>query len=295
MARSPAAEVDISPELIRRLLRAQHPELADLPLTLVAHGWDNAMYRLGEQLVVRLPRRQLAAALIENEQRWLPEIADRVDVAVPRPIYFGRPTVDFPWHWSIARWFDGAAASTLPIDKRGRLASPLATFLTQLHTAAPADAPVNNFRGIPLERRHRDVRSRLNSGIVPHADAVSRIWDDARTAPLWERPRVWLHGDLHPSNLLVDSNGDLAAVLDFGDITAGDPATDLAAAWLVFDPAGRDRFHSAVAEARDVSDATWRRARGWALVLATALVTTSDDSPSHRRMGEQIIDQLLLD
>jgi aminoglycoside phosphotransferase (APT) family kinase protein len=295
MAHTPAAEIEISPDLVRHLLRTQHPELADLTLALVANGWDNVIYRLGEDLVVRLPRRLIAAGLIENEQRWLPEIAQRVDVAVPRPLRVGLPSASFPWHWTISTWFNGKVASNIPVAERRSVAEPLAVFLTQLHTEAPADAPANDFRGVPLQRRHSDVQARLESGGVPHSDAIAAIWNDARNAPPWDAPPVWLHGDLHPANLLVSEHRGLSAVLDFGDLTAGDPATDLAAAWLVFDPAGRESFRWAVARAQNLPDSTWRRARGWAVVVGTALVITSDDSPTHRRMGDEILDQLLLD
>ena len=294
MASSPSADIDVPPELVRRLLRAQHPELAGLPLELVANGWDNAIYRLGADLVVRLPRRQLAAALIRNEQRWLPDIAARVDVAVPRPLRIGTPTPWFPWYWTVSTWFDGTTAASLPRPERTGLAEPLATFLRELHTPAPVDAPANRFRGVPLEHRNADMVERLTSGRVPEGTGVATVWRNAVAAPLWDGPPLWLHGDLHPANLLGRNHG-LSAVLDFGDLTAGDPATDLAAAWLVFDGAGRKQFRSAVTRSRFVSEATWLRARGWALCVATALVGNSDDSPLFHQMGSEIITEVLSD
>ena len=294
MASTPDADIDVSSELVQRLLRDQHPELADLPLELVANGWDNTIYRLGRDLLVRVPRRQIAATLIRNEQSWLAGIADRVNVPIPRPLRIGTPTPWFPWHWTISTWFDGETASTVPRHARTELAEPLATFLTQLHLPAPADAPVNPFRGIPLSQRDGDVSRRIASGHVPAADAVTTVWRDALAAPRWEGPPIWLHGDLHPANLLM-RNGELCAVLDFGDLTAGDPATDLAAAWLIFDRAGRERFFTAVASSHTVSTATWHRSRGWAVVLATALLANSDDSAPSRHMGEETIAEVLSD
>jgi aminoglycoside phosphotransferase (APT) family kinase protein len=294
MAITPAADVDTSPGLVRQLLRAQHPELAELDVRLVANGWDNTIYRLGDDLAVRLPRRELAASLITNEQRWLPEIAGRVAVAVPRPLRIGRPGSGFPWHWSISTWFDGTVAASVPRRERAGLAEPLARFLGDLQTPAPADAPVNQFRGVPLADRDSDVRARLASGRVPQPARLAALWNDAVAAPPWTSPPLWLHGDLHPANLLTAS-GDLSAVLDFGDLTSGDPATDLAAAWLIFDGNGRERFRSTVDSSRAVSDATWLRARGWALCMATALATNSDDAPDFQLMGEEIITEVLSD
>ncbi|GGE86896.1 aminoglycoside phosphotransferase family protein [Mycetocola zhadangensis] len=229
MPSSPVADIDVSPELVRRLLRAQHPELSALPLELVTNGWDNTIYRLGTDLVVRLPRRQVAAELLRNEQRWLPDIAARVEVAVPRPLRIGTPTPWFPWFWTVSTWFDGTIAASLPRSARAGLAESLAGFLTNVHIPAPEEAPKNRFRGVPLEHRHADVMKRLDSDRVPDAAAVSGVWHRAVAAPAWDGPPLWLHGDLHPANL-VTVDGSLAAVLDFGDLTAGDPAMDLAAA-----------------------------------------------------------------
>ena len=137
---------------------------------------------------------------------------------------------------------------------------------------APADAPRNAFRGVPIAHRDDDVRRRLASGRIPDAPALTRVWERALAASEWTGPNVWLHGDLHPANLLLTPSGSLAAVIDFGDITAGDPATDLATAWLTFDQRARRVFTAALEERRGVDEATWDRARGWALVIATAVV-----------------------
>jgi aminoglycoside phosphotransferase (APT) family kinase protein len=294
MARSPDADITVSPELVQRLIEEQHPELAGLPIELVANGWDNAIYRLGADLVVRVPRREVAASLIRNEQRWLPAIAERVHLAVPRPLRLGTPTPWFPWHWTISTWFDGTVAASVPRGARANLAEPLAQFLTDLHIPAPADAPHNPFRGVPLALRDSDMSARLASGLVPHPTAVADRWRRALAASRWDGEPMWLHGDLHPANLLV-ARGELGAVLDFGDLTAGDPATDLSAAWLIFDRTGRERLQTATNAQRTVTTETWLRAQGWALVLGTALVVNSDDSPTFRRMGEEIIDEVLAD
>ena len=292
MATTPPAEVEISPDLVRRLLEAQHPDLAGKTIELVASGWDNAIYRLGTDLLVRLPRRLLSSQLVLNEQRWLPGVAHRVTVNIPVPVRAGVPTDFYPWPWSVTPWFPGDVVALRPRKQRADLAEPLAVFLAEFAEAAPDDAPENPWRGVPLAERDVSVRERIASGLVPEADAASRLWDHAISQPVWNGQRLWVHGDLHPANL-VAVDGSLAAVLDFGDLTAGDPATDLAAAWLVFDAPGRARFRDAVDRSRNIDAATWIRAKGWALCLASALLTASDDSPAHRRIGEETLAELL--
>jgi aminoglycoside phosphotransferase (APT) family kinase protein len=292
---TPAADIEVDEPVVRRLLREQHPDLAELELRLVANGWDNVLYRLGSELVVRLPRRTVAAELIEHEQRWLPSIAARVSVAVPAPVRIGRSSDGFPWHWSISPWLEGELASRTSFADHGSLAADLATFVAELHTPAPAEAPANPVRGVPLASRDKAVRERLSSGLVPRAEDVAQLWDAAVATEPWTSPPVWLHGDLHPANILV-RNGRLAAVIDFGDLTGGDPATDLATAWLTFDPDGRARFRAALDRGKsNYGDATWARARGWAITMGTALVTSSADNPAMHAMGVHALEQVLLD
>jgi aminoglycoside phosphotransferase (APT) family kinase protein len=263
--------------------------LATRELRLVARGWDNVIYRLGDELVVRLPRRLRAVPLVEHEQRWLPGIAQRVAVGVPAPLRIGLPSQSFPWHWTITPWFEGDLAAQTPLEEHGGLAIELAGFVRQLHTDAPRDAPQNQFRGVPLAARDGAMRERLASGLVPNPRALEREWQRSLAAEPWSARPVWLHGDLHPANILT-RNGHLAAVLDFGDLCSGDPATDLATAWLTLDRAGRDTF----VDALDYDDATWSRARGWALLLGTAFLANSDDSPRMRGIGIRAIEQVLL-
>jgi aminoglycoside phosphotransferase (APT) family kinase protein len=284
---TPVADIAVDEALVRRLLGNQHPDLAQLPLALVANGWDNVLYRLGDRLVVRMPRRLVAAELVEHEQRWLPEIARRVDVEVPAPVRVGRPSAEFPYPWTIAAWLEGDLASE---SEAPAFARDLARFVRELHTDAPTNAPLNPVRGVPLAARDAALRLRLDSELVPNTPELARVWQRALTAPTWDRPARWLHGDLHPANMLLRA-GRLFAVLDFGDVCGGDPATDLATAWLSFDPAARADFRGAL----DYDDATWLRASGWALLLGTALVTSSADNPAMHRMGDRALTQLLLD
>ncbi|WP_454044574.1 aminoglycoside phosphotransferase family protein [Cellulosimicrobium sp. Marseille-Q8652] len=308
----PSAEVDVTVDLARALLAAQHPDLADLPITVAANGWDNAVLRLGDDLALRLPRRAVAARLVENEQRWLPVLAPRLPVAVPAPVRVGRPSdgsagAVFPWSWSVVPWFAGSPVQALdPVD-RGGLAEPLADLVAALHVAAPPDAPANPFRGVPLETRDRALRERLAAGAVPDAAPLLGLWSRLAGTPGWDGPAVWLHGDLHPANLVATTGADagaapttpasggLAAVVDFGDVTSGDPATDLATAWLTFDAASRATFRDRVTTLSRTDDATWDRALGWAVLFTTLLLAHSDDAPHLRAMGEHALEQVLAD
>lgn len=289
----PAAEVHVDDELVSELVRSQHPDLAG-SVRRIANGWDNAVYRLGDDLTVRLPRREVAVALVLNEQRWLPELAGRLPVPIPAPVRVGVPDSGYPWPWTIGRWTEGRPAIDLPPDRRTPIAAALAEFFAALHRPAPADAPYNPVRGVPLDTRDEAVRGRIADGLVPRPAEVAAAWDELLATPGWDGPPLWQHGDPQPANLVM-AGDRLAAVIDFGDLNAGDPATDLAAAWLLFDPAGRQAFRTRTDGLRGWDDATWTRARGWALAIATAMTAHSDDNPPLARTGTYVIDQVLGD
>jgi len=297
--RMPEAELDVSAELVSTLIGQQHPDLAG-PLTLLANGWDNVIFLLGPDLLVRLPRRQVAAQLVINEQRWLPVIAPGLPAPVPVPVRVGTPTPDFPWPWSICRWVPGAPLTAVPVTARSVVARPLAEFLAALHRPAPAEAvhgpdrPVNPVRGVPLADRDELTRGHLASGAVPDPDRLGELWQRLLDAPAWDREPVWVHGDPHPGNLLVHEDR-LAAVIDFGDVTVGDPATDLATAWLSLDADGREVFRRRYTELTHATGttgagrATWDRARGWALSIGLSLLVNSDDNPVLAAVGRHAL------
>jgi aminoglycoside phosphotransferase (APT) family kinase protein len=275
---TPAAEIAIDEALVRRLLTSQHPDLAAMALTEVGAGWDNGMWRLGEGLCVRLPRRAVAAPLIENEA-WLNTLAPWLPLPTPVTIRRGLASDVFPWPWRIAAWIEGTPAHTAP-PKPGEAAA-LAKFLKALHRTAPLDAPANSVRGVPLADRAASVEERF----VRIADAITppvrAAWDAALATPP-ATMRVWLHGDLHPRNVLT-RDGALAAIIDWGDICAGDPATDLAAFWMLFEDA---RIRDAALKEYGADAALIARARGWAILFGAVLLDTGRvDTPAHAEIG----------
>lgn len=285
-AGKPAAEVAIDADLIRLLLAEQHADLADQPLSRLAEGWDNVMFRLGEAQMVRLPRRAVAAELLENEQRWLPELAAHLPLPIPAPMRIGQPSTAYPWSWSVLPFLPGAPLDEEALDSDQGVV--LGGFLKALHSVAPpSDAPINVARGGPLTDRKAgfdDRAARLAAqGLLP--EHVSHLWREGLEAPRDIAP-TWLHGDLHPLNLLAQA-GRLTAVIDWGDICAGDPACDLGCLWvLLSNPGAR---HKALAAYGDVSPATLTRARGWAAYIGVVLLDSGlINSPRHARIGETI-------
>ncbi len=288
----PAAEVEVSEDLVRNLLVEQHPDLAELPLVVVANGWDNVILRLGRDLSVRVPRRQVAVALVANEQRWLPELAPRLPLPVPVPVRRGVPTEFYPWHWSVCPWFDGDLAADVAPAGRA-VARQLGGFLTALHTSAPDDLPVNAaLRGGPIAALVERVAGNVAAlGNRIDAPAVLARWDELSAVDEWSGDPQWLHGDLHTANVLVQ-DGAISAVIDFGDIGAGDPAVDLAIGWMLFDDRTRAVFRSSLAAA---DDATWQRAQAWGLHFALLYLLHSADAPRFERMGRYLLGQLMAD
>jgi aminoglycoside phosphotransferase (APT) family kinase protein len=285
---APSAEIDIEEALVRSLLEEQMPDLAALPIRVVANGWDNAIVRIGHEWTARLPRRAVAATLIEHEQRWLPVLAPRLPLAVPVPTFCGVPTERYPWPWTVARWLLGDSTAEAPPTDQQQTVETLAAFLRALHVEAPDDAPTNPFRGVALQARADAVARRTDSLThVVDRDRTLAVWASLSAAPKWDGPRLWLHGDLHPSNMLT-FGGRLSAVIDFGDLTSGDPATDLALAWMMFDAQHRTMFRSLA----DVDDDTWQRAAGWALNLSLAYLT-GDDTTSMPGIGRHTLSEVL--
>jgi aminoglycoside phosphotransferase (APT) family kinase protein len=293
----PAAEVDVSPDLVRRLLAAQQPDLAHLAIEVMAHGWDKVMCRVGDVLAARLPRREVAARFLVNEQRWLPVLEPRLPLPVPAPARVGQPGPGYPWPWSIVPFLPGQVASRNPPADLRDAAVSLGGFLGALHIPAAPDAPVNPSRGVPLADRSAAVTQNLSvlGGLVDRR-AVMRVWEAAIVAPTWDRSPVWLHGDLHPANILVH-RGRISGVIDFGDITSGDPATDLSVAWMLLPAECHDAFRNAYRAAGGyeyaASEDGWARARGWALALSLVFLAHSADNRPLAEIGHHTISAVL--
>ncbi len=293
---TPPAELDFDLAQVRELLIAQHPDLKDLPLRLAASGWDNLIYRLGSSLALRLPRRSLAAGLIENEQRWLPLLQARLPLPVPAPVRLGVPQGWYPWCWSVIPWFDGQAADQAsPNREQGAV---LAAFFNALHVEAPVDAPRNPYRGVPLLQRATKFQSCLEALTAKTGPADARplrarhmqLWQTALDAPI-DMPDTWIHGDLHPRNVLV-SDGWIVAIIDWGDMSAGDRACDLAAVWLLLPDFGARE--AAMSNCAGVSASTWDRARGWALLIAMILLDAGQSGdPRMELIGARTLERLL--
>lgn len=262
-------EIEIGAALVGRLIGEQFPHWASLPIKPVnSAGTDNALYRLGDDKVARLPRRPGMAAQIDKEARWLPVLAAHLPLAVPLPLAMGRPTAEYPCNWSVCRWLEGRDAVIDPIADLNDAAIALAGFVNALQridaTGGPAPGNHNFFRGVPLAHRDaqtRDAIDRLH-GIID-TDAALGAWQAALAAPAWSGPPVWLHGDIHAGNLLV-RDGHITAVIDFGGLAVGDPACDLMVGWNLLSGESRAIFRAALS----VDDATWARARSWALSVA---------------------------
>jgi aminoglycoside phosphotransferase (APT) family kinase protein len=285
----PAAEIDVTEDLVRGLLDDQCPDLADRPLTLVANGWDNVIFRLGDDLVARVPRRQLGADLVQHEHRWLPDLAQRLPIPIAAPLRTGAPSDAYPWAWSICPWFDGEVAADTELGDPPTEAQRLGDFVAAFHTPAPPEAPDNQFRGQPvayLRPRIRDNIELLGSTI--DAGSVAAQANHLLDVDDWGGPPLWLHGDLHTANLIV-RNGEIVAVLDLGDITSGDPAVDLAVAWMLFGEDDRTTFRAAAGSVLAVDDATWQRGQAWALHFALLYLLHSADSERFARMGRSLL------
>jgi aminoglycoside phosphotransferase (APT) family kinase protein len=264
------SEIEIGEDLVRDLLRDQHPDLAALPIRRVDGGWGNQMWRLGDELAVRMQRMDTSPDPQLKERRWLPTLASRLPLPIPVPVRDGVPSERFPKIWTVMTWVGGTPLDHGSITRGDHAADTLAAFLKALHVEAPADAPDSSDRGGQPEESTAGFENFLRDvdlGRFVEED-IRAVWDDAVTAPAWQGPRVWVHGDLHPANVVV-ADGTLAGVVDFGDVCAGDPAWDLSAAWVLLPAGAAARFFAGYAQA---DAAAVRRARGLAAMKSLFLM-----------------------
>ena len=269
-------ELDIDEALVRDLLAEQFPEWSALPLIRVEPaGTVNAIFRLGDELAVRLARRKGPTHPGGKQLEWLPRLAPQLPVEIPVPVAQGRPSGDYPWFWEIHTWVEGETVPVAEIDAV-QAAHDLAGFVAALERVDPEGGPQG--RGIPLAERDPEIRYWL-----ARFDGDRRVtaeWERALTAPAWDGPPVWHHGDLDVRNWLV-RDGRISGVIDWGSMGVGDPACDVMVAWKLHSTAARDAFR----EALPTDDATWERARGWALsqaVAALAYYTPENNAALYR-------------
>ncbi|MEU5899458.1 MULTISPECIES: aminoglycoside phosphotransferase family protein [Streptomyces] len=269
----------IDAALAGRLVGTQFPQWSALPLTLLEPaGSDHVIYRLGDDLAVRLPRHDGAVGQAAKESVWLPRLAPHLPLAIPVPVAVGEPDFGYPWPWAVSRWLDGEVATAESLADSSRAAVQLAEFLTALQTFVPDGSSADgglagvgeDLAGEPLAARDRATRAAIAEldGVFD-ATAMTELWDAALHAPAWDRPPVWFHGDFHTGNLLT-VDGRLSAVIDFGGLGIGDPACDLMIAYTLMSAGSRAAFRAALG----VDDATWTRGRGWALATGLNAYTT---------------------
>jgi aminoglycoside phosphotransferase (APT) family kinase protein len=284
-----ADEVLTDVPLVRRLLAEQFPDWAELSLERVpSSGTDNALYRLGDDMVVRLPRIQWAVSGLQRELEWLPKLAPLLPVRAPVPLAEGRASEGSPWRWAVYEWLPGENPPVGGGGNSAALARDLAGLLgafQRIDIAGPSSR-----RGLPLVSQDEWTRAALFElrGTIDTA-AATAAWEEALSTPVWSRPPVWLHGDLFPGNLLVE-RGRLSAVVDFALVGMGDPACDLIAAWSLFPQATRAVFRLELA----VDDATWARGRGWALSVAlVALPYYRVTNPGFAAVAQHVLREVL--
>jgi aminoglycoside phosphotransferase (APT) family kinase protein len=285
-------EVDIDSSLVRRLLATQFPQWADLPIEgFPSTGTVNAIYRLGEDLYVRLPRVHHWAEDLERELEWLPRLSPPLPLAVPEPVARGGPDEGYPFPWAVFRWLPGEPWSRDRVRDLGEAAQDLAGFVATLRRIDPAGGPPAG-RIRPLGKRDDETRAAIDAllGVVD-TDAAIQAWEAALGAPAWDGVPLWTHGDLLPPNLLID-RGRLSAVLDFGAAGVGDPATDVIPAWSVFSGEAREVYRSGLG----VDDGTWERGRGWALTIALLIVPYYlETNPAFAAMAKRMVEEILGD
>jgi aminoglycoside phosphotransferase (APT) family kinase protein len=285
--------VEITTTLVAALVANQFPDWSRRAVKMVEPGgWDNRTFRLGDDLLVRLPSHARYVAQVPKEQRWLPLLGPLLPLPIPVPVGLGQPALGFPWHWSVYRWLDGEPASTVRSADTEALAEDLAAFLRALQASDPTDGPLpgehNFFRGGSLLTYEDDTRRALTA-LVDQVDtaACTRVWA-AALAATHSGPSAWLHGDVAASNLLV-RDGHLAAVIDFGSMAVGDVACDLTVAWTLFTGPARSTFRDRIA----LDDSTWARARGWALWKSLILLAWKGGPASAVADAERVLDTLL--
>jgi len=279
-----ADEIESDEALARRLIGLRFPAWRDLPVRrVVPGGTDNAIYRLGDELAIRLPRRPSAAGQVEVEARWLPRLAPTLPLAIPEVVEVAVPSEAFPWPWSVVRWIEGGPVTADGFHDPVGAARDLGGFVRSLGeidaTGGPVPSRANSGRGVPLALRDEATRRNIAAlDETDHPAVLTEIWEASLAVPPWSGAPRWVHGDLLPVNLLA-RDGRIVAAIDWGCLSTGDPATDLMAGWAIFTAASRRAFR----EASGCDDDTWARGRGWAVSWAAICL------PYYRPTGNPLV------
>ncbi len=283
-------ELIIEPSMVRELLLTQCPQWADLSLDRIrSSGTDNALFHLGDEFVVRMPRIDWASQSINKEYEWLPQLAPLLTLPISAPIFKGTPTADYPWSWLVSPWHDGANPAFEQSNEYADLAIDLAHFLNEFHALPVTNAPASR-RGIPLNNMDEAVMECMQQlqGDVD-TDKLIALWKQLITVPEWEHNSVWLHGDMLPGNILV-TDKRLSAVIDFSDVGIGDPAVDCVIAWALLNGPSRQIFKNHI----KLDENTWLRGQGWALSIAVIMLPYYKESnPVLAALARRMIGQLL--
>lgn len=280
-------EIKVDEPLVRILLQAQKPEWAGLPLTrLTSHGSDHALFKLEDDYVLRMPRIEWAFAGIEKEHRWVSELAQHLRFPISEPVYMGEATDEYPCRWLVVKWNQGHNPDYEIQDEYVELAIDLADFLNQLHAAPTSEGPLSR-RGVPLlemDKQTRESLAQLDDEL--DIEQIGQIWQSLSEIPEWSAEPVWLHGDFHQGNILVQENR-LRAVIDFSDVGLGDPACDCIVAWTLFNSNSRQIFREHL---QGIDEATWQRGRGWALSIALIMLPYyRDRNPYYATLARRVI------
>lgn len=283
-------------QLVSELVRVQFPQYRDLDIRYVATGWDNVMFRLGDHLAIRLPRRHQGLEPQAHEIEWLNIITEPLTVSHPHIDQVGKPSTSFPYPWTIVAWVEGIRSMSVSPVQRNECAGELGRQLALLHRTAPPSAPVNPYRGTPLRERDQVIRKRIRE--VRALEPLLPLWESAVNAPDFGGTKVWCHGDIHPGNYIVNPDHSLAGIVDFGDLTQGDPAVDLGTAWASFDSVGRsaflDAYYSNCSPTIAADPALITRAKGWVIATTISAVLVSDlSTPDFVEMARWAQIQLL--
>ncbi len=278
--------MDVTEDIVKSLIEQQFGDMKNLPVRFLDSGADNSNYLLGNKYLVRLPKDKDAAALINNEIKWLPYLQNKLNIDIPVPHRIGEPTDIFPWSWTITPWFSGDTADKSVVGNRE--ISVVTAFLKTLHSYAPEDAPINPYRGVALTKKADDVQKRINRLKIRTdliTDKITELWETAINESVPEY-KTLIHGDLHPKNIIA-GNGEIKAIIDWGDITTGDPANDIAILWMLFND--KTAIDNALKH-YGASQSLINRSIGWAIFFGTLFLDTGlDTNPQDTNIGHQIL------